>query len=75
MPSYPLSPLHTEHTLRAQTKQTHTHNLQSVKYLPTVQKCGSSICFAKVSLLPIAGHTETRAEQTRHLRYGLCVYL
>lgn len=47
------------------TNKANTHKPQSVKYLPTVQKCDSSICFAKVSLLPIrGGRTETRFKRT-----------
>lgn len=51
-----INPLRKEHTLQNTTKaNTHTRRLQSVKYLPTVQKCGSSICSAKVSVHPVAG--------------------
>ena len=50
----------TEYTLQ-NTNKANTHarararRLQSVKYLPTVQKCGSSICSAKVSVHLVAG--------------------
>lgn len=54
-----------ERTQASKHKQSkHTHNLQSIKYLPTVQKCGSSICSAKVSLLPIGGRSATWFKRT-----------